>query len=135
MFVKHVNNFLEFFEKSLDFEKNEAQNLAGILCKNLIFGLKFFLQRFLENVLWPLRVCSRYLNDTVSLDFSSIKHRDHKTQQSNRMLGKVKKPKYQILTCTYQVNNLSFWKNETQNQVGIFWQKVFFWAKLLVRWL
>ena len=26
------------------------------------------------------------------------------------MLGKVKKPKYQILTCTYQVNNVSFWK-------------------------
>ena len=51
MFVKHVNNFLEVFEKSLDFEKNEAQNLAGILCQNLIFGLNFFFQRFLENVL------------------------------------------------------------------------------------
>lgn len=42
MFVKHVNTFLEFFEKSFDFEKNEAQNLAGILCQNLIFGLNFF---------------------------------------------------------------------------------------------
>ena len=51
MFVKHVNNFLEFFEKSFDFEKNEAQNLAGILFQNLIFGLNFFFQRFLENVL------------------------------------------------------------------------------------
>ena len=46
MFVKHVNNFLKFFEKSLDVEKNEAQNLAGILCQNLIFGLNFFSKGF-----------------------------------------------------------------------------------------
>ena len=68
-----------------------------------------FFQRSLENFLWTLRTCSRYLKGPPDLLLwvrKKKKNRDCTTHQSKYMSGKVKK--VEIL------------KNEAQSHVGIF---------------
>ena len=78
--------------KKLRFWKNEAQNRVGIFWQNPIFlGWNFF-QRPLENFVWTLRTCSRYLRGPPNLVLCvSKKNRDRTTHKSDYMLGKVKK--------------------------------------------
>ena len=70
VFVKSTQNFLETFEKKFHLRKwswNETQNEVGIFWQNLIFWAETFFQKPLENFLWTLRACSRYLKDPLSL--------------------------------------------------------------------
>ena len=53
--------------KKLRFWKNEAQNQVGIFWQNFFWGAETFFQRPLENFLWTLWSCSRYLKGPLSL--------------------------------------------------------------------
>ena len=80
------------------------------------YSPNIFVQGPLESFSSTLRTCSRYLKGPPNLDLCvSKKYRDHTTQQSDYMSGKVKK--------------LRFWRNEAQNQVRIFWHNLFFWTE------
>ena len=56
--------------KNLRFWKNADQNRGGIFWQNLVFWAETFLRRpLVENFLWTLRPCSRYLKGPPNLDF------------------------------------------------------------------
>ena len=56
------------------------------------FELKLVFQRPLENFLWTLRSCSRYLKGSSNLaNCVSKKNCDHTTHQTDYMAGKAKK--------------------------------------------
>ena len=60
--ARHTNQIIcQEKWKKLRFWKNEAQNGVGIFWQNPIFWAETFFQRPLENFLWTLRACSRYL--------------------------------------------------------------------------
>ena len=78
-------------------------------------GSNFF-QRSLETFLWTLRTCSRYLKGPPNLDLC-ISKRIVTARLTDQNI------------CQEKPKVLRFWKNEAQNQVGIFWQSLMFWVE------
>ena len=76
--------------KKLRFWKNEAQNRVGIFWQNPIFWAETFFQRPLENFLFTLRTCSRYLKGPLNLavcvskKIVTIRHTNKKILAKNR---------------------------------------------------
>ena len=54
-------------KKSLDFEKLELKMRSEYSDRNPIFGVKLFFQEPLENFLWTLQPCLRYLKGAPSV--------------------------------------------------------------------
>ena len=71
------------------------------------FELKLFFQRPLENFLWTLRPCSRYLKGSSNL-IDCVSKKIVTTRRTKRIIWQEKQKKVEIL------------KNEAQNGVGIF---------------
>ena len=82
----------------------------------LIFWIETFFQVPLENFLWTLRTCSRYLKGLPNLDLC-VSKKIMTARHTNRII------------CQEKWKKLRFWKNEAQNRVGIFWQNPIFWAE------
>ena len=80
------------------------------------FRTEFFFQRFLENVLWPLRVCSRYLNDTVSLDFffnKTSRPSDTAIKSHVRQSEKTQVPNFDLYLSSQQREFLKKWNSKS----------------------
>ena len=84
--------------------------------QTLIFEVKLFFQRSLENFLFTLRPCLKYLKCPSWLALYASK--------------KIKCIRhYNPIVCKEKCKKFEFWKNEAQNRVGIFWQNPIFWAE------
>ena len=103
-------------QKKNEFLESQAQNQVGIFWQNLFFALNLFFQRLLENFPLALRTRSRYLKRPPNIAVCVSKKI-------------VTAPHTNQIICQKKWKKLRFWKNEAQNQVGIFWQNPIFWAE------